>query len=112
MLPPNFGRIPGAAGVLPLAKILDMATAEDVARWMLEEVSSKGYLEQEAAFFEIETRFGEGFTYMNESGGNSIDKKVLRAFNKISGDEVVWARVSRYWRPRQAGDGPSRAQYE
>jgi hypothetical protein len=89
-----------------------MATAEDVARWMLEEVKSTGTLEQEHAVFEIEHRFGEGFTYITDRGGNSINKNVLDAFRKLSGDDVVWARRSRYWRMRQAGDEPSRAQDE
>jgi hypothetical protein len=89
-----------------------MVVAEDVARWMLEELKREGILEQEYAFFEIERRFGEGFTYINDRGGNSINAAVLRAFRKLSGDDVVWSRVSLYWRMRDPSDASGRSQYE
>ncbi len=89
-----------------------MATANDAARWMLEEVQRSGHLAQEQAFDEIQQRFGGAFTYINDQGGNAIDKRVLSAFRRLSGDTVVWARRSCYWRMRQPGDDPSRVQYE
>jgi hypothetical protein len=89
-----------------------VATAQDVAQWMLSETKKTGYLEQAWAVSEIEDRFGEEFTYINDRGANAIDREVLKAFRELSGNTVVWARVSRYWRPRESGDEPGRTQYE
>jgi hypothetical protein len=69
-----------------------LTNAEDVAQWMVAGIKSRGELEQEYAFFEIQRRFGEGFTYINDGGGYSIDAAALRAFRRLSGEDVVWAR--------------------
>ena len=88
-----------------------MASAEDVAQWMLQEIKKNGSLLQAKAAREIERRFGKEFTYINNAGGKSISRGVLRAFRRLSGDDVVWARVSQYWRMREPNDGPGRSQY-
>ena len=90
----------------------DMATSADVARWMLEEVRGRGLLEQERAAHEITRRFGDGFTYVNDNGNLSIEQRVLKAFIKLSGEDVIWARLSHHWRQRREDDEPGRAQYE
>jgi hypothetical protein len=49
-----------------------MSTTPDVAavaRWMAERVERDGYLEQAEAVDLIDERFGEDFTYQNDSGG-------------------------------------------
>ena len=89
-----------------------MANAKDVAQWMLEEVQRSGHLAQEQAFDEIQQKFGKEFTYINDRGGNAINKKVLNVFRRLSEDTVVWARTGHYWRMRKPGDEPSRVQYE
>ena len=85
-------------------------TAEDVAAWMLKELRRENILHQEEAVDEIEERFGEEFTYENANGNPTICKPVLDAFRKLTGDEVVWSRSDRYWRPREKGDLPDRQQ--
>jgi hypothetical protein len=85
-------------------------TAEQVAQWMVEELHRVEYLYQQDAVYAIETRFGEKFFYINDAGNPAIDKKVLAAFNKLTGDSVVWERGERVWRMREDYDLPSRQQ--
>ncbi len=40
----------------------------------------------------IAERFGEEFTYENENGNPAIDKRILRAFKKITDDTAVSER--------------------
>jgi hypothetical protein len=89
---------------------LNDTTPEHVAQWMLEELYRVKYLYQEAAVFAIQERFGEQFYYINEAGNLAIDRKVLSAFKKITGDTVVWERGERLWRMREAYDTQGRQQ--
>ena len=57
-----------------------MATAQEVAQWMLDEVMGKGELEQEAAVSDIALKFGNEFTYDNENGNLAIRQYLLAAF--------------------------------
>jgi hypothetical protein len=74
-----------------------MATAEDVALWMQSELERRGELHQIDAVLEIETRFGDEFVYETERGSLAVDRKVLRAFRKLTEDTVVWMRRDRCW---------------
>ncbi len=74
-----------------------MSTPEDVARWMLDELQKAGYLYQWEAILEIQSRFGDDFTYLNESGNFAIDRRVLRAFRNLTEDSVVWRRKECCW---------------
>ncbi|MHC2466687.1 DUF6953 family protein [Bradyrhizobium embrapense] len=87
-----------------------MATVDQVAQWMFEDVNRKGMLEQETAAHEIQRRFGKGFIYNNENGNPAIDRKVLAAFRKLSGDGIVWDRSYKAWRRRETYDLPGRQQ--
>lgn len=82
-----------------------------VARWMLDQVEREGELYQETAVYDLERQFGEDFVYENESGNPAIDKRVLKAFRKISEESVVWERGERRWRMREETDEPGRRQY-
>jgi hypothetical protein len=86
------------------------ASPEDVAQWLLSEVTRQYLLYQEFAVDEIAERFGAEFVYYNDSGNPAIDRRVLRAFRKVSGDTVVWDRWDRAWRKRSSGDAPGRQQ--
>jgi hypothetical protein len=55
-------------------------------------------------------RFGEQFTYTNDNGNPAIDKRVLKAFRKITGETVVWNRWGSSWRRRTEGDAAGRKQ--
>ena len=60
--------------------------------------------------YEIARRFGEEFTYHNENGNLAIDRRVLKAFRKLTGDSVVWERGERLWRRREGYDQVGRQQ--
>jgi hypothetical protein len=87
------------------------ATAETVADWMLKELDKQdGVLHQAEAAPHIADLFGERFIYENDSGNACIDKEVLAAFRKLTGDSVVWSSGERLWRKRELGDAPTRQQ--
>ncbi|QMV42819.1 DUF6953 family protein [Cohnella cholangitidis] len=72
-------------------------TADEVARWMFEELRNSGALYQTAAVNHIKTRFGEQFIYVNDNGHESIDKEVKKAFKKLHGGKAAWDRDAFYW---------------
>jgi len=86
-------------------------TREQVAKWMLEELHRVKYLYQETVVYDISSKFGEQFTYINDNGNPAIDRKVLAAFRKLTGDSVIWERGERMWRFREKYDEPGRQQY-
>ena len=85
-------------------------TTNDVAAWMLSTIQEKGELTQSNAYYEINQRFGSGFTTVTNSGSYSIKGGVLTAFKNITGDEIVWERGEKKWRKREFYDGPGREQ--
>jgi hypothetical protein len=85
-------------------------TPDAVARWMLAQVEAEGSLYQEEAVSDIEKLFGEVFTYENDNGNLAISRAVLKAFRKISEDDVVWEQGERMWRKRESYDEPGRQQ--
>lgn len=87
-----------------------MATAKDVAQWMVEQLKHSTYLDQEDVASKIKTRFGEVFTYDNENGNLAIGKTVLKEFRNLTQDTVVWDRADRCWRKRTRGDAAGRQQ--
>jgi hypothetical protein len=86
------------------------ATPEDIAKWMADRLEQAGRLRQAVAVAEIAKRFGEQFTYLNDNGNPAIDKRVLKAFRKITGDTAVWQRWGSCWRKRSEGDAAGRKQ--
>ncbi|MHB8380694.1 MAG: DUF6953 family protein [Acidimicrobiales bacterium] len=86
-------------------------TALEIANWMLEKVNTGENVYQEVLVFKIRDSFGDQFVYQNDNGNLAIDKRVLVAFGKVSGDAVVWERGGRLWRLRKSNDKPGRQQY-
>jgi hypothetical protein len=85
--------------------------ADAAAKWMLAELEKQdGVLYQEDAASQIADRFGERFVYENESGNACIDRQVLAAFRKLTGESVVWISGERLWRTRELGDESTRQQ--
>lgn len=82
----------------------------DVAAWMVEELGRKDHLYQEQAAWDIQRKFGRSFVYDNENGNPAISKSVLKHFNALTKDNVVWSRSERFWRTREANDKPGRMQ--
>ena len=85
-------------------------TADDVARWMLQEISGGKPLYQDRVTSDIPKRFGNQFLYYNANGNPAIRKDVLAAFRKLTDQDVVWSRGERCWRKREANDKPGRQQ--
>jgi hypothetical protein len=85
-------------------------TPEAIAQWMLDELERRRELYQIDAVNGIVKNFGPEFTETNKNGNLSIKKPVREAFNKLTGDTVVWDHWGRYWRKRQPGDAPGREQ--
>jgi hypothetical protein len=94
----------------PIRKNRGVATADEVAQWMAEQVRAHGELRQEDAVYDIEEKFGEEFVYENENGNPAITKEVLRHFTKLTAEDVVWQRGEKTWRPREPGDAKGRQQ--
>lgn len=87
------------------------ATADTVARWMLSELEKQnGVLNQDDAAGQVADRFGGHFIYDNKAGNPAINREVLAAFRKLTGDSVVWSSGERLWRRRESGDEPTRQQ--
>lgn len=85
-------------------------TAEDVAKWMLDQIAEHRRLYQDTVVDEIRKRFGKQFTYFNDYGNEAIGKDVLKAFKAISAETVIWERGDRAWRFRTPQDMPGRQQ--
>ncbi len=84
-------------------------TAIDVAVWMLKRLERDGgVLSQEDAAVGIESKFGEPFVRVSDSGGLSIDKGVLAEFRALTEKTVVWDRTERLWRKREKADPSTR----
>jgi len=86
----------------------DDVTPEIIAQWMVGEIEREQQLDQASAVSEIATRFGPEFVYENGNGNPAIDRRVLRAFRRATGDTVVWERWEFCWRQRNAYDAPGR----
>ena len=89
---------------------MDDVTPEVIAQWMLGQLEQGKRLYQADAASEIAEKFGPEFIYENDNGNPAIDKRVLRAFKKISGDTVVWERWDFCWRKRAETDALGRKQ--
>lgn len=82
-----------------------LTTAQDVAQWMAERVN-EFYLPRETVAQEILETFGESFVVRSDAGTLAIAKPVVKAFDKLTKETVVWVRGGQYWRKRERGDPP------
>lgn len=85
-------------------------TPEDVAQWMMEEIKRVNHLYQETVVYDINNKFGDEFTYINENGNPAISEKVLAAFRRLKEGDVIWERGEKMWRFRKSFDSPGRQQ--
>ena len=99
---------PDAPPEEPLPEPDPNVTAQDVARWMQQEVEAHGVLFQESAVYHIMRHFGTRFSRNNENGNPAIAKDVLREFRRLTTRTIVWVWLERYWRERRPGDPPGR----
>jgi hypothetical protein len=90
-----------------------LAKEDAIARWMLGEIEKEGQLFRDEATAEIARRFGYEFVYVTEPGGLALDRKVLKAFEKLTKTKVVFVKepgYPTYWRMRRPDDKPGRRQ--
>jgi hypothetical protein len=85
-------------------------TPEQVGRWMVDELERVKWLYQQEVVWTIQQKFGKQFVYENQAGNLAIDWRVLQAFERLTGDSVVWQKGERMWRKREAYDAPGRKQ--
>jgi hypothetical protein len=71
---------------------------QDVAKYMLEELEKNGVLYQEGLVNTIKEKFGEQFIFANSYGTLSIDRVVIREFNKLKNKDVLWDKEEHCWR--------------
>jgi len=86
------------------------ATPEEIAEWMVTALERDEFLYQGTVVYEIAQRFGDEFTYINPNGNLAIDRRVLKAFGKLTKDTVIWEKGERVWRKRHEADEEGRRQ--
>ena len=74
-----------------------VATASEVAQWMVDQIRASELEYQEALVQEIEDRFGSEWVYQNDNGNPAISKRVLTEFGKIHAGTIEWDRSERAW---------------
>lgn len=82
-------------------------SALDVAAFMLEHLEREHLLYQDKIVLLAREEFGDEFICVNENGNYAFKANVLNTFKKLTGDKVVWCRVSKYWRFRMSTDDPN-----
>jgi len=87
-----------------------MASPKDVALWILRQIEQHGYAYQQIIAPQISQQFGPEFVYKNKSLGLSLTPAVLRSFNTLTGDGVVWERSVKRWVARRSHHKPGRQQ--
>lgn len=72
-------------------------TVKDVAQYMLSELKKNGTLPQVGLADIIKDKFGAEFVFETTHGTLTIDRLVIREFNKIKGKDVVWDKDGCCW---------------
>lgn len=83
------------------------ATPKEIAEWMHEQLGTGELYQSELADKIIKT-FGKQNTYTNANGNPAINKEILKEFNKLTQEDVVWSRSGQYWRKRKESDPPGK----
>lgn len=73
-------------------------TTKEVAQFMLKELNENGILPQTGLVDVIQEKFGDEFVFKTAHGSLTIDRKVISAFNKMKGDDVIWDKAGCCWR--------------
>ena len=85
-------------------------TAQDVARWMADQVTRSGVLDQAATAERLGRTYGAAFAIKNRNGTWAIARPVLAAFRRLTAGTVVWEPSILAWRLRTPDDPPDRRQ--
>jgi hypothetical protein len=70
---------------------------KDVAQFMLKELNKKGVLPQVGLADIIKEKFGDEFVFTTTHGTITIDRKVIREFNKLKGEDIRWDKDGCCW---------------
>lgn len=87
-------------------------TPQTVAAWMMTELDQGGRLYLARVADDVAARHGPPLVAFDDDGLPILQNDVIRAFQELSGDGVVWCMSSRSWRRRRPGDRPGREQRE
>jgi len=82
--------------------------AEVIALWMLSMFRKTGGLTQKQAVWGIRELFGPEYLTTSARGRQTLPPKVLKAFQALDPENVVWSTHRRAWRPRRPDDPPGR----
>ncbi|MFC4523673.1 MULTISPECIES: DUF6953 family protein [Cupriavidus] len=83
-------------------------TANDVARWMLEQMGRDGCIYQDDVVDHLVKAKREDLLKENADGNQVVGTEALTAFRKLTEATVVWVKPDRYWRFRVSEDEPGR----
>lgn len=72
-------------------------TTKDVAQFMLSEVKKNGVLSQVGLVDIIKKKFGDEFVFETTHGTLTIDRLVIREFNKIKDPDILWNKDGCFW---------------
>lgn len=75
-----------------------MPTEKEVAEWMVAQFQNQFWLYQEDTVYKIKSKFGMEFVYQNKNGNYAISRIVLKEFEKLTKEKVVWEKRERAWR--------------
>ena len=84
-------------------------TPEEAAQWMLDELDRRHWLDHEIVTWELR-KLDPSLLDMNASGNDVVKKSVLKVFEQLTKDSVVWSVGERHWRRRAPSDSPGRKQ--
>lgn len=77
---------------------------------MVAEIERAGCVYQDVVVDLLRTEEAEQFIYSNRHGNPGLTADVLKAFDRLTADTVVWIKPAYYWRRRVDQDAPGRQQ--
>lgn len=86
----------------------DADAAAEIAQWMLTMFRKTGGLTQRQAVWGIRELFGDTYLTVTPRGRHTLPPAVLKAFQRLDPDGIVWSPRQRAWRPRRPEDPPGR----
>jgi hypothetical protein len=86
----------------------DADPAEVIALWMMAIFRKTGGLTQKQAVWGIRELFGPEYLTTSARGRQTLPRNVLKAFQALDPENVVWSTQRRAWRPRHPDDPPAR----
>lgn len=73
-------------------------TVKEVAGFMLSELKKNKSLPQVGLADIIKDKFGNEFVFTTTHGTLTIDRKVIKEFNKLKGEDIFWDKDRCCWR--------------